>query len=592
MSHAIAHVRHSHAKHIHRAVRKFHGVSLRALKIAGWVIVGVTVAITALQLLWPSDRALPFMTLGGQPVGLMHRSTIASNLDNLNQQATVTLRTLSMDHAQTWSEAGITVASEESVNKALHYPLTERLLPFSSIRHIADSREMLLATDVDEPTLQALVSKITIQDRQAAVNAAIKIVGGKVEVKPAQAGYTYDEKDVLEQLRYSAYKDQTVIVLNPKLTPAALSSEAAEKAASQANAIMNTSIMLQAAGHSTVPTAKQIGTWIEFAEQKNSSKLTVVVKQKKVEDYLKNTLAKKVYVAPGTATVRLVDGNETSRTAGSSGLALNVSTSAKLAVDALKQNRSQTIEAPTSTLAPVASYNRNYTFTNKGLQALINYWSDSNYGTYGIVVKDIGGGTGLNASVNADRDFVTASTFKMFLAYAVLNKIDNGKIKFSTKTDMGWTVDACLKEMILNSTNACAISLFNLVGWSYAANFVQNSFPNTQINNATTYDGEKHSTVRDETNFLQRLNAGSLLSSSSRSYLLNLLKTQIYRGGIPAGVPGITVANKVGFYAGYKHDVAIIYAPRGTYILGIMSIGGSDGQFRDLSQQVYNFFNR
>lgn len=80
------------------------------------------------------------------------------------------------------------------------------------------------------------------------------------------------------------------------------------------------------------------------------------------------------------------------------------------------------------------------------------------------------------------------------------------------------------------------------------------------------------------------------MDPGSTDRLLGYMKRQIWRSGIPSGVPGVTVADKVGFYNGYIHDVAIVYAPKGAYILAIMSYGGSNPNMSELSKRVYNFF--
>jgi beta-lactamase class A len=207
------------------------------------------------------------------------------------------------------------------------------------------------------------------------------------------------------------------------------------------------------------------------------------------------------------------------------------------------------------------------------------------------MVRDLSG-KGMNAEFNGDRDFVTASTFKMFLAYAVLHKVETGELTMDSQTDMGLSARACIEEMILHSTNACALSLFNLAGWDYVHNFIKGQFPSTSLKNSANADNEKHSTVRDETNYFIKLNAGQLMNGDNTNYLLGLFKRQVYRSGIPKGVPGVVVANKVGFYDGYKHDVGLVYANRGTYVLGFLSFGGNDGQIADLSGQVYSLLNR
>lgn len=69
------------------------------------------------------------------------------------------------------------------------------------------------------------------------------------------------------------------------------------------------------------------------------------------------------------------------------------------------------------------------------------------------------------------------------------------------------------------------------------------------------------------------------------------MKRQIYRSGIPAGSHGAAVADKVGFLDGYLHDAGIVYSPKATYALVIMSSGSSWSNISDLADAVYEFMN-
>jgi beta-lactamase class A len=250
--------------------------------------------------------------------------------------------------------------------------------------------------------------------------------------------------------------------------------------------------------------------------------------------------------------------------------------------------------APVVTLAvtaqpPHETFVRTYSTSDAGLLAIVKDWQATHYGDYAVIVRELGG-QNRYAEVDPDRSFVTASTFKMFVYYAVQQRIQNGSLSYSSMTDMGWTVEDCLTEMIVHSTNPCAITLTDLLGWQWTEDVVrQAGFSNTYLNNQG--GGDKHSTVRDETNFMMRLYYGTLMGREATDRLLGYFKRQIWRGGIPSGVPkGTEVADKVGLYDGWVHDVGIIYGPKSTYILGIMSKGGSDPDFADLARRTYSFF--
>ena len=64
------------------------------------------------------------------------------------------------------------------------------------------------------------------------------------------------------------------------------------------------------------------------------------------------------------------------------------------------------------------------------------------------------------------------------------------------------------------------------------------------------------------------------------------MKENVYVSGIPTGVPGATVADKVGFMDGLLHDAAIIYSTKGDYVLIIMTNGSSWGNIAALAKEI------
>jgi beta-lactamase class A len=115
-------------------------------------------------------------------------------------------------------------------------------------------------------------------------------------------------------------------------------------------------------------------------------------------------------------------------------------------------------------------------------------------------------------------------------------------------------------------------------------------FKSTNIDNSG--GGYMSSTASDIAKLLKGFYDGSLLSASSTAYLFNLMENQVYRSGIPAGSPGATVADKVGFLDSWNHDAAIVYGPHTTYILVIMTTNSSFSQIKDLSSQIYNLYSQ
>ncbi len=98
------------------------------------------------------------------------------------------------------------------------------------------------------------------------------------------------------------------------------------------------------------------------------------------------------------------------------------------------------------------------------LEQLVSHFAHQSGGSHGLYVIDFSNNA--QASHDSSRQFVSASLYKLFVAYAVLDAIDAGNLVFGdTMQDTNNTVEYCLDIMITLSDNACAIALGNLVGW-------------------------------------------------------------------------------------------------------------------------------
>jgi beta-lactamase class A len=559
-------------------------------RVAARVVMIVLGAVALLQFVYPVDRALPFTKVGGVGVGLQDRQAIASQLSNFAQQNEVTIKTPSKTWQTAWQSIGLTIDQQASIDAAVQYEWWERLLPFSSVMRVVQSQTMPLVALVDKDRLQYFAEQVSAEDKQAASNATISVVDGQVNIDMAKNGYKYKASELQRQIQATPMIAGTTVELVPDTVPPVRSEAALQALAEQAEHMLSKQVTLQAAGKTYQPSRAELGAWIVFNEDADTKELHVAINKDALKTYLEQ-IDKDIKIEPGTSTVTLLDGLEISRTPADAGQTVAVDEAFSTIESALRSSdQPHPIELQLAQVPPKVEYVRTYSKASSGLQALLRDWEASRYGDYGLIVRELTGEQRY-ADWQPDKPFVTASTYKMFLAYTVFTKMDQGVITGGQKTDIGWTVDACIEEMIINSTNHCAISLQNLVGWGEVDRMIHDAgFYSTMLNNQ--FGGEKYSTVRDETNFLLRVQAHSLMSANHSDYLLGLLKRQVWRGGIPSGVPpGTVVADKVGFYNGWVHDVAIVYSPKATYMLGIMSKGGSDPQFADLSRRVYNFFN-
>lgn len=241
------------------------------------------------------------------------------------------------------------------------------------------------------------------------------------------------------------------------------------------------------------------------------------------------------------------------------------------------------------------------THTDAALNQLIATWASHYSFSASVVVTELNGG-GRTAAYHATDSVVPASTYKIYVAYAILHGIEQGKYTLNTTLDDGNTIQTDLNNMILESDNDEARSLGFFYGWKNINVLLQSQgITHTDLYNyippSTSPQGDKHTTANDLATILQKLYEGKLLNQQDTGLLLDLMKTQYYRERIPAGVPsGVTVADKPGWLSpadgenGYvENDAAIVYGPKSTYILVITTTGSQTDPLADLSQQIYSY---
>ena len=227
------------------------------------------------------------------------------------------------------------------------------------------------------------------------------------------------------------------------------------------------------------------------------------------------------------------------------------------------------------------------------LERLITSWAQTHPGSYGISVREING-TQRYASYQPDTKFIAASTYKLFLTYAVMNDIEQGKHTLNSVISTGQTVNQCLDLMLLKSDNACTKPLGQLVGWPAIDTFIQaNGFANTQIDNyGPRSSRDKLTTAADLSEFMWRLHHKQLMNAEHTQAILDRMKKQVWRERVPAGVPtGIEVADKPGWLGPIENDAAIVYGTKSTYVITIVSSGSSAANLAALSKSVYDYLN-
>ncbi len=550
---------------------------LALIKSGKYIGIGLIVVV-ALQLLYPSSRALPGVKIADMSVGGASTASIQKRLDDAYKSAKLVVKTTDKTVSTTYDEAGVSIASKNTAQASTKYGWGERLVPFSSVA-IMLKRNTPTQTSYDDDRLAYFAQQTSKKTYVAPVNASVAIKGSTVVLVSSKPSKSYDQSVIVAAIKHANHQPLTTVEVSPAIKPAPRTDNQVKGVLKQAQKAVDTSLTLTFDDERKPVTKSEIASWLDFTED-TSKQLTLTLKNDAVQKYL-DSIQGKVYKAPGTTTVQLVDNLEVSRTVGAAGRGIDAPKTVSLITDALHEGKEATIGVPIATLQPVIIYNRSYSKTSAGLQALLATIA----GNKGFGVSVIDPGRGITGGVNAGKQFEAASTYKLFVAYAIFQQINSGAMQW-TDTINGKPADQCFEAMIVKSDNPCALAFGNKIGWGTIDNMIHGiGFNSTTLSGST-----KYTTAGDLAAYLQRLQAGTLLNGADQGRLVDAMKRQIYRAGIPAGT-GLPVADKVGFVDNVIHDAGIVYGPNGPYIMVVMTSNSSWGAIADIARQINTFMN-
>ncbi|WP_150460372.1 serine hydrolase [Nesterenkonia ebinurensis] len=215
------------------------------------------------------------------------------------------------------------------------------------------------------------------------------------------------------------------------------------------------------------------------------------------------------------------------------------------------------------------------------LNALLGQLAAQHPGRISISVQELGG-QNRSASTGAADSFVTASTYKIFVAYSILREVEAGLRSWSDPVLGERDLAQCFHDMIVLSDNPCPEKLGPEIGWG-------NIWTDASAQGAANTRGGEggiRTNAQDLTNFMTNLAAGNLaINGQGHDRLRNALGANVHRQGIPAGSAG-QVLNKPGFINGNLHDTAIVHHPSGTYVLTILTQGSSWSSVAAITREI------
>lgn len=576
----MRHVRTPRAKKVLR-LRFRRPQNLRRVAIrSGLAVVGVLLLV---QLIYPTVWALPFDTVDGQRVGLQPKDAIRDSLTDKYQQSRVDIllgqRATKAYASPTVKQLGLGTSSDNQI-AALDYPLWLRLVPTSLLwGHFVTASPAVTVTD-NKSVGKYVDAKLMSTCEAKPVNATLEVRDAKLAVVADKSGGKCQRDEVVKGVSSVVPRLAETPTVRTPLTeiPAKYTANEAKTYRDELAKRIGDKIELKVGDQVVAIPAKEFLPWLDFTASDDG--VTTMVSAERASKFLSEHIAPKVAVAPGTSHVTTRDFTEISRTNGAAGAELNVPAT----TDSLNKFLARTIDQAQATTRPIPAkvvFTRTYSSSDAGLNALLENYAKDHPGEWGISMAEIGS-KGRRANYNGDKQFVTASTYKLFVAYSVLRRVEAGTFN--------WDAEAgCFNKMISHSDNPCAEGFQTKIGGGSITNGAKPLTSEAQalgLKNTTFMKaGGPYTTTNDLVTFLGSLEAGQSLQGVSRARLINAMLANVYRNGVPAGA-GARVADKVGFMNGLLHDAAIVYSPKGTYVIAVMTDGSSWAEIAGLTREL------
>lgn len=532
--------------------------------------------VLATQLLYPANHSLPFQrTIDGKGIGFKSQSQLENLIDNLNNEQ-ISIQAGNKTYQQKLPEMGVRIDGTTSARQLTSYTVSERLKPFSLFTE-ADNTE--LARAVETAKLKEFAQKIATENTVAPKNASysLKADGTYAVIKGAE-GTSYDVAAIEDSLKALSPLSATSLQLHGKAVAPAINESKMSEKVEALNALAKRSIMLD---DGTVIKGATLASWASIRVDETKGEATLVYDQEAIKAWLKDIPAKGVVAAKPTV-ISYVDHVEVSRTAGTAGRARDLDRTSQDIIAALQSDKTLVKIAYTTTTASPAVVQK-YTASSKGIQLVIEDWQARHKGMKAAVVFKEIGGDGRYAELSPNTSFFAASIYKLYVAKYVYDALNAGRIASTDYVTNGKNTQQCVEAMIVISDNDCPVALANRFGWNNIdAATKADGFTNTSLRN-----GINTVTAGDTAQYLERLNAGTLLNAVDTNSLLGFMARQIYRSAIPAGSPDSTTYDKVGFYGRSWHDAAIVQSGSTRYVLVVLTEGAGPTAISELAKQIH-----
>lgn len=286
-------------------------------RVARWGILGGMIALALISSASAAgaalfsiytDRILARTAVGGMTVSNLSleqaNARILAGIDRLEKKP-LTFKLERAKKALTLGELGVTINRPATLAQLINFSQLDFPLRVQTWREFFRQKSLPLVVTLDEARIKAVIEEqFGIQN--SAADAALIVEKRGLIVRPAQIGRSFDLTRAVEEVRaYINGAGNSTITLAFSTSPPSISTQAAKTAKAQIEAALIPLTLTYEEITYTIPVADQYNL---IAYEATEKRLNWRLDEKKLEEYLAKTIAKKVNVKMIPHTVQSNDG--------------------------------------------------------------------------------------------------------------------------------------------------------------------------------------------------------------------------------------------------------------------------------------------
>ena len=222
--------------------------------------------------------------------------------------------------------------------------------------------------------------------------------------------------------------------------------------------------------------------------------------------------------------------------------------------------------------------------------------------------------TGATASVDADREYPAASLFKLPIVVAIFAEADAGLLDLERRVEIreeDWTegsgvlqarvgdqlsVRELTRLMIQESDNIAALALLDVVSVASVNTLARRLDMRAThlVDHRAGEEGDHTTSAADMAHLFVLLASGQAVNQRVSEQALGILELKQSVNWLGDDLPfWVKVAHKWGDLPEARHDVGIVFTPRGSYAIAVLTEnsppGDAAGTIRRLSRATYDY---